>query len=333
MSVARREGDTGGVEYDSGDVVPAEASTTATFVVTLAGGQATTDTVIDWEVVFGEGAGQASRNDITPDTRSGDLRIPVGRTTSEIRVEVAPDTRPEIAESYTVRLSGVAGGGTGQVSLGAVSSATAQIPANDARGLSAYRRHGSAESVPEADGQEVAFTLQWGNGSSDGEPPTTLTVSYRLSGSAEGGSDYRYPAGYDGDSDSGRLMIAISTYTGTVTMAVVGDTLDEDDETITFEVLEVVSGTGVATVPANTSASVTIEDDDKSSLEVSASAMSVDEEGRVRGYVHGIVAERRRGHDAHARAGRARVLPALRVAPPAAAWITVIRSATARVRA
>ena len=279
VSVARKEGDTGGVEYDSGDNVPAEASTTATFVVTLAGGRATTDTVIDWEVVFGEGVGQASRNDITPDTRSGDLRIPAGRATSEIRVEVAPDTRPEIAESYTVRLSSVAGGGTGQVSLGAVSSATAQIPANDARGLSAYRRHGSAESVPEADGQEVAFTLQWGNGGTDGEPPTTLTVSYRLSGSAEGGADYRYPAGYDGDSDSGRLMIAISTYTGTVTMAVVGDALDEDDETITFEVLEVVSGTGVATVPANTSATVTIMDDDKSSLEVSASARSVDEEG------------------------------------------------------
>ena len=277
VSVARKEGDTGGVEDDPDS--PARGTnptgpTTATFVVTLSGGVATSETTVDWNIVFGEGVGQASADDIGSSSRmGGEVSIAVSTMTGEIKVGIAADTAPEIAESYTVRLDGVTGGGTGQVSLGAVSSATAQIPANDAQTLTVAAP--DPASVPEADGQEMGFTVQWG--SSGDMAPTTLTVRYRLSGTAEGGSDYRYPAGYDGDSDSGTLMIAISTWTGTVTMAVVGDTLDEDDETITFEVLEVVSGAGVATVPANTSATVTIEDDDKLSLEVAASAMSVDE--------------------------------------------------------
>ena len=282
VSVAREEGDTGGEEDDPNSNVRGSnptGPTTATFVVTLSGGETTTDTMVGWAVVFGDGVGQASADDIATDTRSGEESIPAGSTTGEIEVQIAADDRPEIAESYMVRLTGIMGGGSGRITSG-TTEVTAQIPANDPRRLSVYRRDSGPASVPEVDGQEMGFTVQWGDGGNDPSdtPPTTVTVSYRLSGSAAGGSDYRYPAGYDTDTDSGTLAIAISTYTGTLIMTVVGDTLDEDDETITFELLEVVMGAEVTTLPANTSASVTIEDDDKSSLSVAASAASVNEE-------------------------------------------------------
>ena len=200
----------------------------------------------------------------------GEVRIAVTTMTAEIKVGIAADTTPEIAESYTVRLNSVTGGGTGQVSLGAVSSVTAQIPANDAQTLTVAAR--PQASVSEDVGT-ASFRVAYGDGSV--MPPQAVLVRYRLSGTATGGGDYEYPAGYG--TTSGTATIGTGASSVDVSVSITNDMRDEDDETIVLELFEIVSGVAVTVLPANTSATLTIEDDDKLSLSVAASATLLEE--------------------------------------------------------
>ena len=260
VSLARLAGDTGGGE-----------GTSAAFVVTLSGGQATTETVIGWDIA-GTGANPIATTDVA--MTSGELRVPVGETTGRINVRIADDDLGEVDESYTLTLRTPQGGGTGQVTLG-IASVSAQIPTNDPQTLEVELD--SAASVTEDEASAVAFKVVWADG--DQNAPTVIGFRYRLSGTAEGGGvDYNYPDGYDAVSNSGLRMIAVTTHTAIVSMTVVSDRLDEEDETIVLELVEVVTGASIVDLSATTRASVTIEDDDKLSLSVATAQTVVDEE-------------------------------------------------------
>ena len=254
VSVARKAGDTGGEEDDPESLAKGDnptGPTTATFVVTLSGGEATSETVVGWSIVFGEGVGQATATDIASGSRMGQVSIAVTTMTGEIKVGIAADDVPEVAESYTVRLDGVTGGGAGQVSLGVSSSATAQIPANDAQTLTVAAR--PSASVSE-DAGTASFRIAYGDGSV--MPPQAVSVRYRLSGTATGGGDYEYPAGYDAGTTSGTATIGTGASFADVSVSITNDMRDEDDETVVLELFEIVSGVAVAMLPANTSATL-----------------------------------------------------------------------------
>ena len=263
VSVAREEGDTGGAE-----------GTSAAFVVTLSGGESTTATLTGWDISVGVGAGQASAADFA--AIMGELRVPAGETTGRIEVGIADDDDFEPDETYTLTLGDPTGGGTGEISLDVdASSAAAQIPASDQPAL-------SVTVLPEATVAEnaessVLFRVQYGDGSM--MPSEAVSVRYRLSGTATGAADatgdYEYPAGYD--TTSGTATIGTGASFVDVSVSITDDMRDEDDETIVLELFEIVAGGAVAMLPADTSATLTIEDNDKLSLEVAVVSASVDE--------------------------------------------------------
>ena len=264
VSVARLVGDTGGAE-----------GTSAAFVVTLSGGQATSETMVGWSISVSMEAGEASTADFA--AIMGELRVPAGETTGRIEVGIADDDDIEADETYTLTLGDPTGGGTGEVALD-VASATARIPANDA--LPAL----SVAVLPEAtvvEGAEAPVLIRVRYGDGGMMPSEVVSVRYRLSGSAtgaaDGSGDYEYPAGYDAGTSSGTVVIGTGASFVDVSVSITDDMRDEQDESIVFELFEIVSGGAVAVLPANTSASVTIEDDDKLSLSVAASAASLEE--------------------------------------------------------
>ena len=271
VSVAREEGDTGGIE--------STGNTTATFVVTLSGGRATSETVIDWRVLASMEPRRASTDDFS--FVSGDLSIPVGSTMGNIMVGVNDDDDVESAERYTLMLSGVRGGGRGVVTPSrSMSTVDAEIPASDPRDLSVTVRltdtgeRQSSVSVNEDSNDAVIFEVEYGDNTVN--PPEEIIVRYSLSGDAEGGGiDYAYPEGYE--DSSGTVTIDTNETTATVSLTLADDRRDEADESIVFELLEVTSGAGVSVLPPDTSATATIVDDDKLILTVSASADSVSE--------------------------------------------------------
>ena len=114
VSVARLAG-AGGAE-----------GTSAVFVVTLSGGEATSETTVGWDIA-GTGANPTTAADFV--ASSGQVRVPVGDAMVSINVQIVADDLSEVAESYTLTLGTATGGGTGQVVLGDASMG-AQIPAN-----------------------------------------------------------------------------------------------------------------------------------------------------------------------------------------------------------
>jgi glucose/arabinose dehydrogenase len=186
-------------------------------------------------------------------SRTGTLTFAPGETSRRIDVSVAGDTRHENDETVAVGLSNPANGTLG------TSQALGTIHDDDPQPALSI----ADASVTEGDTGATEVQLVVSLSAASGLP---VSVEYATSdGSAVAPADYT--------AASGTLTFAPGVTARTVDVAVIGDTLDEGDETFTLE-LEAPSG---ATLQ-DAAATATIQDDDALPA-VSVGAASVAEGG------------------------------------------------------
>ena len=230
LAVTAAEGDTG--------------STSVTFELTRAGDPASAVTV-DYGVT-GSGAFVADGDDfaggILP---SGTLSLAPGETSRQFSIAVAGDDVVERAEGLAVTLANPIGAALG------IATAFATIANDDAEAVPAGSVSVADVTVAEGDaGTSVAtFTLTRAGGTA------AFSVSYSTEdGTATAGSDYV--------ATSGTVSFAAGVDTATVSVTVIGDTIDEANEAF---VLNLASPTNGATI-IDAQATGSITDDDATAL-------------------------------------------------------------------
>ena len=208
-------------------------------------------------VEAGDTVPAGSGSDFTAAT--GTLTFMAGTTSRTIAVTLMDDTADEDNETFTVTLSGPTAAGTGSSMPTLASPGSAQGTIVDDDGLPLLSI--AAASVGEGDGS-IHFEVSL-------DPASAKDVSASWStadGTAEAGSDY-------GEETGGTLTIARGTTSTTVTVTVRQDTVDEPPETFTVTLSGPVNGE----LSANDSATGTIEDDDLSTVSITAVSTSVTE--------------------------------------------------------
>ncbi|MEJ5992764.1 tandem-95 repeat protein, partial [Ramlibacter sp. PS3R-8] len=208
------------------DVVVNEAAGTATFTVTLNAVSGQTVTV-DYGTSNGTAA---SGGDYT--TAAGTLTFAPGVTTQTITVPIGNDTIFEGAtnETFNVTLSNP---GNATIADG---SGAGGIVDDDAAPVVT-----TISSPSATEGGDLVFTITLSNASS-----TTTTVPFVIGGTATSGTDYGVaPTFTNGVTLSGaNLVIPAGVTSFTATIATVGDTLDETDETLVVTAAGGATGTG-----------------------------------------------------------------------------------------
>jgi hypothetical protein len=168
---------------------------------------------------------------------SGTLSFAPGETSQTVTVAVKGDALDELDETFAVHLSNPAGATIARADAAGTIRDDDPPPALSVAGVTIAE--GDANSRP------LTFTVQLSAASG-----RTVTVDYHTAdGTAEAPADYT--------AASGTLTFAPGVTTRTVDVAVIGDTLDESDETFTL-VLAAPSG---ATLQ-DAAATGTIQDDD-----------------------------------------------------------------------
>ena len=201
--------DAGGTEGD-GDIA---------FTVTLDSAASATVTVD-----YATANGTADGDDYT--ATSGTLTFAAGTTSGTVTVPIADDNVNESDETFTVTLSNASGATLGTAS---------------ATGTIQNRYVTPAVSISDAGGTEgdgdIAFTVTL-----DSAATATVTVDYATSdGTADAGDDYT--------ATSGTLTFAAGTTSGTVTVPIADDNVNESDETFTVT-LSNASGATLGTASA-----------------------------------------------------------------------------------
>jgi hypothetical protein len=215
-----------------GDVSLVEGTggtSTASLPVTLTGATALVATV-NYTTADGSAAAGADYAAV-----SGTLTFAPGAHNAVIQVPVTADPLHEGTESFTVSLS-VPGNA-------AIADGQATVTIQDDDPIPTLTILGAEVTEANA-GATVDFTYQLSN-------PTIDTVSFAWAtadGTATAGADYA-PA-------SGTRTLAPGATSGTIAVSVLGDLLDEPDETFQVALSSVVNATGGPSAPA------TIHDDD-----------------------------------------------------------------------
>ena len=219
-------------------------TTTARFWVTRYG-----DTSAPTTISYETGTATATASDFTA-VSATPLTFAATETHKQVSVNVNPDTLPEKAETFTVKLSGQPRGTV----LGD-SAATATIRNDDD---AAYL---AAENLVVAEGGLVTFNVKRSGNTTD-----TSTVIAKISGgTATAGSDYTLPA-------ERTLTFGPNDASETVTVQTTADTAPEPNETLNL----VLSKASVGTTLADTSASAYIDDDDGTTAAPATTFFSVD---------------------------------------------------------
>ena len=173
----------------------------------------------------------------------GTLSFSAGQTSRTITVTVTNDTLDEDEEMFEVVLSNPVNAG-----LAASATATGTIEDNDNEPSLSI----SNVSASEADGK-IDFTVRLNRASGK-----TITVDYETSGAPDGGTAIQ---GTDYTRARGTLSIPANTSTGTISVLLRDDSLDEDHETFTLE-LTGATNASLFSTPSRNTATGTIEDDD-----------------------------------------------------------------------
>ena len=220
------------------------------FTVTLAGGKLAPagGIVVDY-TVNGTATGGADYAAL-----SGSVTIPAGDSSATIAVDVLDDEVIEPAESVVVTLTG-----TNHPSAplhATIRSATVTISDDDATTV-AITASDAAASELGADSGVFLVAL-------DGDkvaPAGGITVTYTVSGTATPGADYA--------TLTGTALIPAGQSSVTIPVSVLDDNVVENAETVVVT-LSTVNQVGVTIDPTKTSATVTLNDDDATTVSVSA---------------------------------------------------------------
>ena len=173
----------------------------------------------------------------------GTLSFSAGQTSRTITVTVTNDTLDEDEETFEVVLSNPV-----NAELAASATATGTIEDNDNEPSLSI----SNVSASEADGK-IDFTVRLNRASGK-----AITVDYETSGAPDGGTAIQ---GTDYTRARGTLSIPANTSTGTISVLLRDDSLDEDHETFTLE-LTGATNASLSSTPSRNTATGTIEDDD-----------------------------------------------------------------------
>jgi thiamine pyrophosphokinase len=166
---------------------------------------------------------------------SGTLTFGPGITSQTFAVPITDDTLFEGNETFTVTISNPGGGAT----LGATTSATVTIIDNDAPPTLAINNVTQAEGNVGTTNFVFTVTLT-------GSTALTTTVNYATAnGTATAGSDYT--------ATSGTLTFAPGVTSQTISVPVIGDTVNEADETFTVTLTSptnatITTATGTGTI-------------------------------------------------------------------------------------
>jgi hypothetical protein len=232
-------------------------TTEFTFIVSLDQAGVTAQTV-NWSVA-GAGAHAANAADFGGSLPTGSVTFAAGETSKTITVLATGDTAVEFDEGFAVTLSGASSG----LALGA-STASGTIQ-NDDR--SAVSIAALSAVKPEGDSGPTSFTFKV---SLDQAAVTGQTVDWAVTGSgvhAANGADF------GGSLPSGSVTFAAGETSKTVSVTVSGDTTVEFDEDFAIALSNASAGLTLGT----SSASGTIQNDDRSIVSITPESTSVTE--------------------------------------------------------
>ena len=200
--------------------------------------------------------------DYTPLTNKAVTFAP-GAATATFPIAIVNDTLAGANKAVGLQISGVVAG----LVIGSPSAATLTIVNDDAPGAAQF----SAPTYEVTEGVATAtITVTRTGGTASG-----VTVQYRVNdgdpGSATGG-------GVDYTRAPGTLSFGVNEISKTFTVAIVNDTLIDDDETVN---LELVNPTGGLTLGAQSSAVLTIHDNDAPTFKFGSAIHTVAEGAAV----------------------------------------------------
>jgi len=243
LSASNAEGDSG--------------STSFTFTVSLDKAGVVSQTV-NWAVA-GSGAQAANAADFGGAFPTGSVTFAVGETSQTVTVSVSTDTTVELDEGFSVGLSGAS---PGLVIGTAVANGTIQ---NDDRSIVSIMALSAVK--PEGNSGSTSFTFRV---SLDQAAVIGQTVDWSVTGS---GTHAANAADFGVSQTSGNLTFAAGEITKTVTVSVSADTTVEQDEDFTVALSNVSPGMILGT----SSASGTIQNDDRSTVSIAAAVQGVAE--------------------------------------------------------
>ena len=206
--------------------------------------------------VSSESTDTATASDDYTAVSSGSIKIKKGTTSGTITVTIASDTLDEDDETFTVTL----GDSVTNAALGSVTKTVVTITDDDTQPTVSMSA-ATASAGESAGTKNITVSLS-------APIDQVITVPYTVS-SASG--DTATAADYTEVSD-GSLTIAEGIISGTITVTIAQDTLDEDDETFTVTLK---TPTNAALHATATKTVVTItDDDDAPSLSISSPSVT-----------------------------------------------------------
>ena len=211
------------------------------------------DVIFTYSVVTGSSTASGSDYSITG---SSPLTISAGDDNTTITVAATDDTLQENNETLMVRIDSIT---SGPAVIASTDNATMTIIDNDTLTVSLSSPDHGDETGP--DNASVTLSL---SGTATGG---NIVVAYTVGGTATSGSDYT--------ALSGSVTIDNGTSSKVLTIPVLDDSVDEDNETVVITLSSITSGTAQLSL-TDLSQTVNIADNDNSSISITAPS-TVDE--------------------------------------------------------
>ncbi len=196
--------------------------------------------------------------DYTAVTTAQTVTIDAGDTTSKIEVQTTEDSIDESDETFVVTLASPT-----NATLGSPSTDIATITDDDATPTVSVA---NAAAVTEGHSSSTNMTFTVTLSATSG---LDVTVPYTLSGTASKDDDYADPS-------SKSVKIEAGDTSADIVIAVIGDRVDEANETITVTLGTPTNAT-VSTTPGAGTASGQITDDDTRGVNVTPTSLTIDE--------------------------------------------------------
>ena len=253
-TVTISDNDTAEVTVVASDASASEPGDDGQFTVSISNAS-DTDTIVAYTI----GGDAATSGDYT--ALSGTVTILAGQTSATIDVAVIDDSILEDNESVTLTLDSITAGDA-EISIGAADSATVTIADDDTAEVTVVASDATA-SEPGDDGQ---FTVSISSASD-----TDTVVAYTIGGDAAASDDYT--------ALSGTVTILAGQTSATIDVAVIDDSILEDNESVTLTLDSITAGDADISIGATDSATVTISDDDTAEVTIAANDASASEPG------------------------------------------------------
>ena len=205
----------------------------ATFTVTLTGGTASEDVVVNYTI-----GGTATGADYS--APGGTVTIAAGETSATIEIQVSADDVVDLGETIEVTLTDAE-----PVAVGSPATATTVIEESGTVSVSI-----EADTEIVVEGEPVMFTVTL-----SGTVSTDVTLGYATTdGTSTAGDDYTAPEA------GATVVVAAGDTTAQFTVDTIADGTAEDDETITVMLEAVELPEGVSLPASSASATATITD-------------------------------------------------------------------------